>query len=165
MMKRQLYVGGCLFLALICLFMIIACNNNKYNATLYDDAQKWIAAEFIKENLTGGAFYEDEQVDNSLPTSKAFLIKDEDEMKTVFNNSFDLEVNFENQMIIVYTFTSIYHRKCDILKMNMENDTLRIIYKVESKSGVGDASRPYQRWFVITMDILPLNSIEFEEKN
>ena len=64
----------------------------------------------------------------------------------------------------MYTFTTVYHRNNRIKKTEVKNQVLTISYKMEEKFGVGDASRPYQRWFVVKLDALDIASVEFAEQ-
>lgn len=67
-------------------------------------------------------------------------------------------------MLIVYTFVDIYHRNNSLVSLDVVEDVLTITYKMQKKSGVGDASKPYQRWFVVRLDMLSVDSVVFVEK-
>ncbi len=163
-------------IAFLCITIIISlcvlagCGNNsiKYNAVLYDNANDWIREEFLNENRTRGAYFdiggEINSADKSNPKSRTFIVDNQEEYDEIFIsdlNEFDFD--FDNQMLIVFTFTTIYHRNNKIKSLDMQNGILKINYKMESKSGVGDASVPYQRWFVVKLDLLNIDSVEFEE--
>ena len=76
----------------------------------------------------------------------------------------DFDIDFDTQMLVVYTFETIYHRNNNLVSLEADEDVLTITYKMEKKSGVGDASQPYQRWFVVRLDKLDVDSVVFVEK-
>lgn len=135
------------------------CSNNKYNIVLYDSANEWIDTDFANENITGGFG------DDVNPETRTFIVDNDEKYNEIFVDDLDeLEIDFNEQMIIVHTFTTTYHRDNNITNLELEDDILKIGYKMGKKYGVGDASRPYQRWFVVKMDKVDVNTVEFEEK-
>lgn len=176
-MKRLFLLG----VFLIVLFTCVGCNTNKYNAYLFDDAREWIKDEFANANPTFGYFNEnlnedyfsedfnentDLISDESYPRKRIFLVDNQEKYEQIFIANIDeLDINFNEQMLIIYTFTTIYHRKNSITNLKVNNQILTISYKMASqKYGVGDVSRPFQRWFVVKLDKLDITSVEFNEK-
>lgn len=147
-------------LVLIMIFSLLTgCSNIKYNAQLFDSATDWIKEEFINDNLVG---YSE---DDSYPAERVFAVKNQEEYDEIFIESIDdFDVDFGTQMLIVYTFETIYHRKNNLVSLDVKEDVLNITYKMDKKSGVGDASQPYQRWFVVRLDKLDVDSVVFVEK-
>ena len=47
--------------------------------------------------------------------------------------------------------------------MTVENYVLKITCQMEKKHGDGDASQPYQRWFVVKLNKFEANSVVFWE--
>lgn len=164
MRKNIVFLGVFLVMILSCL--VVACGS-KCNAVLYDNAEQWIKEDFFTKNHTKGAFYEGElsPEDDSNPVSRTFIIDNQEKYNDVFVADVkQLEIDFNNQAFVVFTFTTIYHRDCRIVKFTEKDGNLKITYTMESKSGVGDASAPYQRWFVVKLDLLDIKTVEFEEK-
>lgn len=147
-------------LVLIMIFSLLTgCSNIKYNAQLFDSATDWIKEDFINDNLVG---YSE---NSSYPTERVFVVKNQEEYEEIFLESIDdFDVDFDTQMLVVYTFETIYHRNINLVSLEVNEDVLSITYKMEKKSGVGDASQPYQRWFVVRLDKLDVDSVVFVEK-
>ena len=147
-----------LITCILCFFMI-GCENVNYNATFYDNAKEWINEDFINDNLV---FLES----GSYPTERIFIVKNQDEYNEIFVEGIDeFSVDFNSQMIVVYTFATIYHRDNSLVSLEVNENSLKITYKMEKKFGVGDASRPYQRWFVVRLDKFNIDSVVFVEKD
>ena len=143
----------------IVLCNMAACGKVKYNAELYDDASDWINEDFASENLVRIS------PDDDYPTSLTFIVTGEEEYSRIFKENIDeLKVDFDKQMIIVYTFRTVSHRKAELYSLNIKDDALKITYKEEEKYGVGDASRPYQRWFAVKLDKTIVSTVLFEKK-
>lgn len=149
-----------LWLAVITTFgLLTGCSNIKYNAQLFDFAVDWIKEDFINDNLV------DNLENSEYPTKRVFIVKNQEEYNKTFNkNVSNFDFSFDTQMLIVYTFVDIYHRNNSLVSLDVVEDVLIITYKTEKKSGVGDASKPYQRWFVVRLDMLSVDSVVFEEK-
>lgn len=143
----------------IVLCNMAACGKVRYNAELYDDASDRINEDFASENLVRIS------PDDDYPTSLTFIVTGEEEYNRIFKENIDeLKVDFDKQMIIVYTFRTVSHRKVKLYSLNIKDDVLKITYKEEEKYGVGDASRPYQRWFAVKLDKTTITSVLFEKK-
>lgn len=160
-------------LVCICVFGVIGCNqqpqqvegnvgcvDNNYNAELYDTAGEWINEDFAKNNLVRTLG----DPENDYPKSLVFIVDNQEDYNQIFNeNAAPINVDFDKQMLVVYTFSTEYHRSNTIESIIVENDVLKITYQMEKKQGVGDASMPYQRWFVVKLEKLDVNSAVFEE--
>lgn len=166
MVKKSLY---CLMVILVSLLIFFGCNQNMFNAVLYDDAINWIRDDFINNNRTGGSYYGDNLefvTDDSLPDQHSFVVSSDEEADKIFNDNFDLTVDYNSEMIIVYTFTTIYHRQCELTDIEQSKNVLNISYKMKKVgSNSGDASMPYQRWFIIKMNLLDVLSVQIERQN
>lgn len=162
MLKKVKIFVGYLFVQLL-LCNLMGCSSNMYNVELFDDAVGWIREDFIQNNLTSGAFYNDVQISDSYPDSRVFLIRSSEEGLKCLNRNFDIEVDYEQEMLIVYTWTTEYHRDYKIEKIEVTKDTLYVNCKLEPAGiGVGDASMPFQRWLIIKLDLLPISSVLVE---
>ncbi len=156
MKKAKIIILG---LAVLIFFgLLTGCSNIKYNAKLFDDAIEWINEDFIINNPV-------EMEGSSNPSDRTFIIKNKEEYNQIFAENIDeLAVDLNNQMVVVYTFSTIYHRDNRLVDLDVEENVLKITYKMEKKLGVGDASQPYQHWFVVVLDKLDVNSVVFVEK-
>lgn len=158
MKKVKLLALGLVFIMLLGIFT--GCAHWKYHAKLYDAAGQWIQEEFQSENLLsfgGGTAY---------PAERVFIVTNQEECNEIFVPSAEeLSVDFDTQMLIVYTFTDTNLRNNRIVGMDADNGVLKIAYKMEEYLvPVLDTCNPYQRWFVVKMDKLAVNSVVFEEK-
>lgn len=149
-----------LWLAIITTFgLLTGCSNIKYNAQLFDFAVDWIKEDFINGNLV------DNLENSEYPTKRVFIVKNQEEYNKTFDkNVSNFDFNFDTQMLIVYTFVDICHRNNSLVSLDVVEDVLTITYKMQKKSGVGDASKPYQRWFVVKLDMLSVDYVVFVEK-
>lgn len=139
--------------------MLAGCSNIKYNAKLFDNAVEWVNEDFADNNLV-------DMEGATNPFDRTFIIMDQEEYNRIFVKNIDeFAIDFDSQMVVVYTFSTIYHRDNRLVDLDVEKSVLKITYKMQEKSGVGDASQPYQRWFVVILDKLNVNSVVFEEKN
>ena len=147
-------------LVLLLIFSLLpGCSNVKYDAQLFDSASAWIKEDFINDNPVG---YSE---NGSYPTERVFVVKNQEEYDEIFIESVDdFDVDFGTQMLVVYTFETIYHRNNNLVSSDINGDVLNITYEMEKKLGVGDASEPYQRWFVVRLDKLDVGSVVFVEK-
>ena len=146
------------------------CRGIKYNAVLYDMANSWIKEEFVEENpiqLTGYITENstDGFVDEQYPKDRMFIVSDEQEYKKIFIDGIEeLDIDFGEQMILVYTFSTIYKRKNYLRSTSVKDKTVKIVYQMETKYGIGDACRPYQRWFAVKLNKMDITTAEFQER-
>lgn len=167
MRKRIFYI----FVFITCLFATFGCSVGKYNATFFDDAEKWINAEFVAKNLIGNVYYpngdEGEYIktDDSYPKNRTFVIRDTEQLKEIsVSNAEELKVDFNKQMLIVYTYGALNRRKLELSDIKKNGDILQIFFKSETKTGVGDTCMPYQRWVVVKLNKSDFNLVEFKQK-
>ncbi len=154
-------------LAVLTAFVLLAGCSVQYHAVLYDDANAWIRPEFAAENPTRGAYYEDgSKAAETEPAARTFLIESEEACREILVADLpELEVDFDQHMLVIYTFTTIYHRDNWLTEVREEDGVLRIVYQMEKKYGIGDASRPWQRWFVIRLDRVSVRTAIIAEKS
>lgn len=164
-----------IILGLMLMFMssliMMGCSNLSYNAKLYN-ADNWINNDFADNNLIRNVYYSrsdsDEKFfsdDETYPESRIFIIEDLEEHNTIFNNDIeDLNVDFNKQVLILYTFRAINHRNLKLTSVNLQDKILKITYETIFKSGTGDTSTPYQRWIVIKLDKVEMEAVEFKQK-
>lgn len=159
-MKKYLFLGIILIMSFS---FLMGCSKNKYNATLYDDVNEWIDEDFSTTNLTYGAYYDDVLLeDDSYPVARDFILCSQQECEGVIKNLSELNVNFEEEMLILYTFTTVYHRDIKLKNIEVTDDVLKISLQFDKKSGVGDAAMPYQRFLILKLERLEIASVEIE---
>lgn len=154
-------------------FSLFGCSNLSYNAKLYN-ADTWINNDFADNSLIRNVYYSqsdsDEKFfsdDETCPESRTFIIENLEEHNTIFNNDIDIEdlnVDFNKQMLIVYTFRATDHRNLKLISVNFQDKILKITFETIFKSGTGDTSTPYQRWIVIKLDKVGMEAVEFKQK-
>lgn len=152
-------------------FSLFGCSNLSYNAKLYN-ADTWINNDFADNNLIRNVYYSqsdsDEKFfsdDETYPESRIFIIENLKEYNKIFNNNIeDLNADFNKQMLIVYAFRATDHRNLKLISVNLQDKLLKITFETIFKSGTGDTSTPYQRWIVIKLDKVEMESIEFKQK-
>ncbi|MGN1103689.1 MAG: hypothetical protein ACI4QI_02320 [Candidatus Coproplasma sp.] len=156
-------------------FAACGCNGNivyfkddyvqKYNDVFYDSAADWISEDFQSENTVrvSGFIYDD--IETCLSSTKTFIVTDREQFNNIFvENIEELEVNFDSQMIIVYTFAAQYVLPAFILDMNINGETLTVDYTIPLYPNAGSATQPFQRWFVLILDKSEITSVGFNEK-
>jgi hypothetical protein len=173
-MKTRKIIAATLVLLLL-LQLLTACAGARYGATLYSDAGEWINEAFAKENRVKRAQYPSEKdpykvtTYSDAPSSRLYVVKTREEYERIFQkNIAELSVDFEQQMIVVYTFTDYNRRENVLINAKLEEGTLRITYEdipPHAEGDFGDSCSPYQRWFVVTLDRLDVdaNSVSFVE--
>ena len=129
--------------------------------------------EFLKTNRTYGVKYPNENwnpedgsspkgfIDLTSPKFRTFIITEKARLDEIF--SVCPEIDFEKEMVVMYAFTSVYNgRDLKITSITLDNKNLKIEFKyVEGKPGHKDASSPQTRFFVIKMDKLDMDTVEF----
>ena len=160
MSKMKLMSIGIVLLLIISFFA--GCLSNKYNAELFDTAAEWINEDFANNNIVRRYGNPEDEY----PKTLTFIVDTQEEYHQTFHESAnELSVDFNTQMLVVYTFSAINHRNNTIKNLNLEEDVLTITYEMEKKYFIGDTCQPYQRWFVVKIDKLPISSVVFEESN
>lgn len=156
MLKKTICIGVIIVMAV---FACVGCGV-KYNAVIYDNVTEQIKSEYIEAHRTLGAYYgEDNIADDSNPRSRTIIIKNQEDFDVIFVNSIEYDVNFDSEMLLVYTFTSLFNRTIKINNVKQSNDILKI--GLEMNKG----TRPFQRFVLIKLDKLEITTVEISEKN
>ncbi|MGN1104778.1 MAG: hypothetical protein ACI4QI_07915 [Candidatus Coproplasma sp.] len=164
-MKRNYFktLAACLFCSVIfmtVLFSVAGCSdgkNVKYNAVLYDDAVEWIRGDFKTENNID--YFQDGNV------SLTFTVDNQEEYNSIFiENADGLSVDFDSQMLAVYTYIAVNYRNNYLTSTEVSDGVLTLTYEMEDKPGICDTCVPYQRWFVVRLDKLDVDSVVFNRK-
>jgi len=155
--------------AIVMLFAVLAlggCNNEggnmNYNAILHHDAGEWMREDFLSANLTRGVFTDGKYHGDDYPNSRIFIVRDSNSFNETFT-SFPPEVNFENEMLILYAFTCSHGGwPFQLRNINANEQVLNVRYRMKRVThGINNASQPWTRWFVIRMDKLDITEVEF----
>lgn len=173
-MKKLKIVLIALALAIVPIFGVAGCGN-KYHAVLYSKSNEWIDEDFLKENHVKGYYPNDEYIegevdggdkyiyDNDSPASRTFIITDAEKLNAIFTKC-TVDVNFDKEMVILYIFSDVYPRGYRLKTLKMDGQSLNIYYKLENKKG-NDAVMLYQRCFMVVLDKLDIEAVEFIEQN
>ena len=159
---------------IICLTSLSGCtNSNPSNAScklLNDElSSDMLKDSFLQENRTYGAYYGGDVAseDNGIPKSRVFIIKTQDEYDAIFESTATVDIDFGSEMLILYTFTTEYHRDISLDDWKVEDKTIGITYEMKDPSkfaGVGDAAMPFQRFLLIKMNKIDIDSAVITEK-
>lgn len=136
----------------------------KYNAVLYDSFSNFIDEKFQSENLISGVVYDELDV-NDCPKNRTFIVSERENFENIFVDGFsEFEVDFDSEMLVVYTFPTEYLLPANITNMTLNNEILTIEYSIALIDGAGSAVKPFQRWFVVKLDKLNISSVVFVKK-
>ena len=179
MKKRKIFAAALALLILLQLFA--GCNvtdqapsgepsgdTSNFNAVFFDSAIDWIDEEFAQNSIVTLGFLGEPR---EYPSDRTFLVDTQEKYDQIFSKSInDLDIDFAEQMIVVYTFVDTSIRENKLADICLENGTLKIVYEdippyiPEPGVNYGDTCSPYQRWFVVTLDKVDVNSVIFEWK-
>ena len=152
---------GILLLAIGSFMVFVSCGNAqlKKSATFYDDANEYITDNAKATYETGGADPDYKE----LPRKHTVLIKTQEEYNQILKDS-SIECDFEQEMIVVHTFTTIVGTDCPgVLKSIKQNGNKIIIKcKIKGHKGYYTAATPWQRWFAIKMKKVDFESVEVQ---
>lgn len=142
----------------------------EYNAVIIDEGITY-KTEWLESNRTYGVYYEnpsynpeDEYSENVLtdttsPKYRTYIVREKSELAEIFSEA--PEIDFEKDMLIVCCFTTIYHRKRILERVQLdESNVLQIEFKAKANDGRGDASMPSQGVLVIKMDKLDIENVQ-----
>ena len=141
MEKRKLkswkLLGGIvlLILALALTLTVVAVTLSsviKNKAVIYDNEAEWIREEFYEKNRVYGAMYDRETLrDESYPKTRTFIVRTQEEFDKMFIDENHIEVDFEKEMLLVYTYKATYTRKIDVKKLKDEDGVLKVELKMK----------------------------------
>ncbi len=153
-------------LTIIMVFAVAVCFGGcsiKYNAVLYDRAEEWITEDCAYKYATryaktpqGGSF------DDSYPKEINLFVTSKEQLVEMFAG-FPDEIDFEKQTVAVYFYTCNYMGRSAKLK-SVKSDGYSLLVKVKliKPNLFGkDASQPMQRCFVVVMDKITSDNVQF----
>ena len=110
MAKKILVLGVAIIMSL---GLFAGCENKiPYNAVLYSNANGWMNEAFLKENITRGCVYRNEEGEvvsvtgEAYPKTNTFIIQTKEEFEKVFAE-FPPKIDFEKEMLILHMFTAM----------------------------------------------------------
>lgn len=131
----------------------------KYHAKLYDYAVDWINEDFAWENQvqSGGGWYSNERF---------FIAYSKEEYEKIFVPGLEIEdVDFDAKMIVIYTHSTTSRGQLFLTEISVTDGVMKIYYRMEYTDPWSlSASSPYQRWMVVVMDKVNVDSVVFENK-
>lgn len=154
-MNKKIYI---LILVLFMTFLLTGCyiDKSRYNVEIVEDGYSFVDG-YLESHDPSTA------TNNQSLDEYTIVIRDEDELNAVFNKFG--KIDFNDQMIIVYIYTSIYNSKVKITDVDYDNDgELSIEFKHKSRSGRGSATAPKQGVLIIVMDKLYTTDIDVDQE-
>ena len=157
---KKLFATLSAVLLMLCMSInLVGCKKIDHNAVIITDGIRY-QEEWLKENHVYGAYDEngEENYDENTPKSRTYLIKNQDELDEVFSEF--PEIDFENEMLIVYCYRTIYGRKQVIENVFSDGNVLYVEFNiVKGKIGRADASAPHRRILVVKLDKLDIAEV------
>ena len=155
-MKKLLTSLFAVLLMLCMSISLVGCKKIDHNAFIISEGLNY-QEEWLENNHVYGAYGEngEENYDENTPKSRTYLIKNQDELDEVFSEF--PEIDFENEMLIVYCYRTIYIRKQVLEKVVLDGTILNVEFNVvKGKMGHADASAPSIRMLVLKLDKLDI---------
>lgn len=166
-----------MLLAILCTFPLTGCNGiNKYNAVMYSHAQNWLTKEFQREhrvssyvewppNFQYEEFDPDEYYcyDKSLDDERTIIIPTQEEFDKAFKQC-GYTVCFEKELVILYFFGDCSPRDYYLKKVTLKDKTLNIEFKLKEIPRVYDTIQLYQRCFMVKMNKVEFDTVNFIEQ-
>ncbi len=183
-MKKIKFIAIGLAVLLIAVFFIGFYNNwffiNRYNATLYSNANNFIDTEFyynnklydthyLNPNYVEGVTPESEKMIRYLdgPYSRTFIITTKEEYDEIITNE-QLAVDFEKQMVVLYMFSISYpNLEYHLRNIYINDDILTIKYKAgdyDWNDRNNHLPYSYARCFLITINKLDIKEVKFKQE-
>ena len=105
--------------------------------------------------------------DESFPRTRTFIVKNQSEFDNIFTEKpQELNIDFENRMLIIHTDTTIYNRPIKLQTLKADENVLTVKMKMkDGKFGVGDAAMPCQIYLFVVMDKLDITKVNCELLN
>ena len=157
---KKIFTIGLAVLLMLCMSVsLIGCGKIDHNAIIIADGITY-QEEWLDNNHVYGAYGEngEENYDENTPKSRTYIIKTLTELNEVFSEF--PEIDFENEMLIVYCYRTIYIRKQVLEKVALDGNVLNVEFNVvKGKIGHADASAPSRRMLVVKLDKLDITEV------
>ena len=157
-MKRSIIF---ILLIIITFTLFASCGNAqlKKSATYYGDANEYVTDSAKETYKTGGVSPDFKD----LPKEHTILIKTQEEFDQILKDS-SIECDFEQEMLVVHTFTTIagVNQNSELKRIRLKGNKLIIKCRMERLKGYYNASIPWQKWVVIKMKKVDVESVEVQ---
>ena len=136
---------------------LASCSGHKYNAQMFDDIEQSINIDFIENNKINTSSIKDRSKQVIQP------VYSDEQFEIVFKSDYKIDLDYNKQFLIVFSFTSIYKNGHYLKEISLNNGELVITCDFkEGAFNTGYACEPYQRWCSIKMDLVDYNEITFK---
>ncbi len=156
----------CGILCIIALLSFSGCEHVR-KLKVYDNVEDYVKTEFIEQNQVEFPFVSADGTKPQYPKERVFAINNQEEYDTVFSQAVPgLDVDYDNEMLILYTFSCINKRDFKITSSDFEEGKLEfefVMYRPFDIFLGPDTCIPYQRFVLIKLNRLAVYSIEFDE--
>ena len=171
--KKKIIAMLSVFIMLSAVFSFAGCNQTKfYEAVIYNNDYSLVNENFLKKNMTYGAYYLNENSetvqDTTSPKTRTFVLSSIDDCHGIVDESIGIEadVDFDREVLILYLFTDTYHHGLPywLTEVSVTNKVLNIGITLHQAPRAEDYTVPaYQRWIMVQMEKVAFNSVEFYE--
>ncbi|MBR6409800.1 MAG: hypothetical protein IKS35_00230 [Clostridia bacterium] len=154
-MTRKLAALALSVLSVLLLFA--GCAKVGLHATVLDDnASALIRPDFYDSHYTFRAHGADgvDPENDPNPSFRFFFVTSREEQDRILSGDFSVSVDYDREMLLVYTFTAAYVRPIELKELRADSGTLTVILSMEQKRfpPVADACQPFQRYVILKMD-------------
>lgn len=158
------------FIVLLITSCLIGCKKIKYNAVEFSHYVS-LKEKFLNGNRTYGVIYENPNfnfetdewtklylTDRVSPKNRVFVIDNEENLSLIAN-SFS-NINFDEEILIIYMYTSTSVRSVDLKSVNVKNDVLNITYHLPKKIRYANSASPHQEVLILKLDRISFEDVE-----
>ena len=154
-------------IAFVCSFS--GCSDKaKYKAELYNVDEKFIRTDFAENNRISGSLYKNDDSSSSnsyfevedAPKTRTFIVRNKETYDEIFFAD-EYLVDFDNEMLIVYTCTDLYRgENYELDKITVGEENLKVYYKMHMSlwrqiksvlTGPLYACAPFQRYYALKL--------------
>lgn len=148
-------------------------NGDIDDLSLNNITSTYFRQEFLDENMTKGAFYRNKNYDPLDSKSEEYLrdvvspnfrlnlVTNQSQMEEIFCDFG--EFDYENEMLIVYLYTSMTSRMQLIQSIDIDEKKLKIKYiDEENEYGRMDTTAPHRRFIVLCMKKFDVEDVEIQ---
>ena len=142
-------------------------NHTEFGAIVVNNVSEYVKESFALENRTYGAYYDGSKLtDLSCPKERVFIISTQNDFDAVFDDEFVQQTaDFDSEIYVLYTFTTLYHNEFIIDSATVSDQTLNVQYHLQSEIVSGEeitnAACPFQRYVLIKVKRIDVNSVIF----
>ncbi len=172
-MKITKFISSIMVILMVSI-SISGCDSIKYNAVLYNRADKWVSAKFLFDNKIRNAYYSEsdygewmipeqpgQEHDDNAPDSKTFIINTEDEFNKIFANC-PVPIDFEKEMIILHIYLSDCGESLKLRSVDLSDKVLTVFVEREFV-GITQLMQPVAFALILKMDKTEINEAVFEK--